>query len=284
MILVIGGTGKVGLEAVKQLAQKRALARVLVRSAQKAQEIEDLGLETIRGDLTNIAGIKAALKGVEKVFLLTPPSPNEAELKSTLVDAAIKAGVTHLVLLSGAGAAHDSAISQAQQHAKADDHLKASGLAFTILQPYFFMQNFLNQTAAIKSQGAIYGNYKNRKLAMVDTRDIAAVASACLTESGHDGRTYVISGGEAIAHAEIAEKLSAIRGKKINYVDLSSEQLMKGLTGLGYPEWLASDLTMLGEDIAEGHFAHITDVVAKVAKKKPITFEQFARDNAQAFS
>jgi len=292
MILVIGGTGKVGSELVEQLGHTKTPARVLVRSAHKAKPVEDLGLEPTMGDITNISSIEAALKGIEKVFLLTPPSANEAELKSAIIDAARNAGVRYLVLLSGAGADPNSPISQARHHAKSEDYLMASGLAFTILRPYFLMQNFYNQAGTIKgkfgggikSEGAIYGNFRNGKIAMVDTRDIATVASACLTEGGHEGKTYIITGAEAITNAEAAEKLSTVLGRKINYVDVPSEQLMTSIANMGTPEWLASDLAMLGEDIAEGHFARITDVVKKVAKKKPFTFDQFAKDNAQAFS
>jgi NAD(P)H dehydrogenase (quinone) len=190
-----------------------------------------------------------------------------------------------LVLQSGAGAARESAISQAQEHAKADDYVKASGLAFTILQPYFFMQNLLNQADAIKSQGAVYGNFRGGKLAMVDARDIAAVVVACmLGGADHEGRTYVITGSEAITHADVAHTLSTVLGKAIRYVDLPAQQFVKAVTDAGTPEWLARDLGMLGENIAAGQFARITDVVEKISKRRPSSFEQFVKDNAEAFS
>lgn len=284
MILVTGATGTVGRELVRQLVEKGAVTRVLVRTAGRAQEFQRLGVETVQGDLTDAVGMAAALRNVQTMFLLTPPSPNEAEIKSGIIDAAKKAGVRRLVLQSGAGASHNSSISQAQQHAKSEDHLKASGLACTILQPYFFMQNFLRQSAAIKSQGGIFGNYKNGRVAMVDARDIAAVATACVTEHGHEGRTYVITGSEAITHSGVAERLSAVLGRQVNYIDLSTEQLINALMSAGYPEWLANDLGELGEEIAAGRFTHTTDTVERVAKRQPIMFDQFAQDNARAFS
>jgi len=291
MILIIGGTGKVGSELVKQMAETKSPARVLVRNAEKAKKVEGLGLEVVVGDLTNLISIEDALKGIEKMFLLTPPSPNEADLKNSIIEIAKRTGVDYVVLLSGAGADLNSPISQAQQHAKSEAYLKASGLAFTILRPYFFMQNFFNQAdtikgnfgGGIKSEGAIYGNFKDGKIAMVDTRDIAAVALACLTENGHNGQTYIITGGETITNAEAAEKLSTVLGKKINYVDIPSEHLIKGMTSVGTPEWLARDLSMLGDEFASGKFANTTDVIERVTNKKPITFDQFAKDYAKAF-
>jgi len=119
---------------------------------------------------------------------------------------------------------------------------------------------------------------------MVDTRDIAAVAVACLTERGKESRTLVLTGGDAITHAQAAATLSAVLGKTINYVDVPAEQLVGALTSIGVPQWLANDLAMLGEDIVGGQFSHTTDVVEVVAKKAPFTFEQFVRDHAEVFS
>src|SRR5262249_44771064 len=114
--------------------------------------------------------------------------------------------------------------------------------------------------------------------------DIAAVSVACLAEDGHEGRTYVLTGAKAITHAEAAEKLSALLMRRIAYVDIPPPHLVQGLKSAGYPEWLASDLAKLGEQIAAGDFEHTTDVVRAVAKKNPITFDEFIRDNASSFA
>ena len=130
----------------------------------------------------------------------------------------------------------------------------------------------------------MYGNFESGQLAMVDTRDVASVAVACLMERGqHDGHTYVITGVEAITHGQAAQTLATVLGKNVEYVNLPSEHLVKAITGAGTPEWLARDLAMLGESIAAGQFAGTTDVVEKVAKRRPITFEQFVKDNIAAF-
>lgn len=283
MILVIGGTGTVGSEVVKQLAKKKAQVRVLVRNAQKEAEVKKLGLETAQGDITRLDTIEAALKGVDHVFLLTPASPTQGDQEIAVIELAKKAGVKHLVLLSAIGADAESPINLARQHAKAENHLKSSGLGYTILRPHSFMQNFLNQAGSIKAQGAFYGNYKEGRIAMVDARDIAAVAVESLTEAGHEGQTYLITGGEAITSAQAAEKLSAILGRKVTYVDIPSEGIVRSMTGMGMPDWLAGDLAKLGEVFAAGHGATTTDVVEKVAKKAPVQFDQFARDYAQVF-
>ena len=283
MILVIGGTGKVGSEVVKQLAQKKVKARILVRNAQREAEIKKLGFETALGDVTQIGTIEPALKGVEKLFLLTLASPQQSTQEIAIMDAAKKSGVKQVVLVSAMGVSSASPLTLARNHGQSEDYLKKSGLSWTILQPHSFMQNILNQAGAIKSQGAIYGNFKEGKIAMVDVKDIAAVAVAALTEPGHEGKTYVITGGEAVTYAQVADKLSAVAGKKVNYVDVPSAGLVQSMTSMGMPDWLASDMAKFGEIFAAGHGAATTDVVENVAKKKPVTVDQFLKDNAPAF-
>jgi uncharacterized protein YbjT (DUF2867 family) len=282
MILVIGGTGKVGGELVKQLSQAGVKARVLVRNAQKAEAIQKLGLETAVGDVTQIATIEPALKGVEGLFLLTAASLNQASEEIAIIDAAKKAGVKRIVLLSAIGADIQSPITLAQQHAKSEEHLKASGVSYTILRPHSFMQNLLGSAPTIK-QGALYANFKDGKIAMVDTRDIAAVALAALTQSGHEGKTYLITGGEAVSYSQLGEKLSTLTGKSVKYVDIPTSAASKAMTGFGMPEWLANDLAKLGEVFAAGHGSATTDVVEKVAKKKPVTVDEFLKEHVEAF-
>jgi uncharacterized protein YbjT (DUF2867 family) len=284
MILVIGGTGKVGSELLKQLAQKGIKAKVLVRSAQKAETVKSLGHEPIEGDFTKVSTLDNAFKGVEKLFLLTTSSSPDrwAADEIAVIKAAKKAGVKKVVLLSAVGSTLDAPITIAREHAKTEEYLKKSGLAYTILQPGGFMQNFLNMTATIK-QGAIYGNYKEGKMAFVDARDIAAVAVAALTEAGHDGQTYIITGGESLSYGEVAAKLSHATGKTVKYVDVPTEAAVKGMMGAGMPEWLSKDLAKLGEAIAAGYTGHTTDVVEKVTHKKPISLDQFFKDNVEAF-
>ncbi len=289
-ILIIGGTGKIGSPLVQQLEQKKIKAKLLLRNKDKSSQIVSPGMTTVIGDVTSVESIQSAMKGIEKIFLLISAGIEEAKIKSSIIDEAKKAGVKYMVMLSGAGANHNSAISQAHQHAKAEAQLKASGIAYTILQPYFFMQNFFNQLGGfsqagnIKSEATLYGNFNEGKIAMVDTRDIAAVAVKCLTESGHEGKTYVISGAEAISYSQAAQKLSAILGKKINYINISSEQLVQGMTSMGTPEWLSKDLALLGEDFAAGRFEQITNVVEEIAGTNPITFDKFVNDNIKVFS
>jgi uncharacterized protein YbjT (DUF2867 family) len=283
MILVIGGTGKIGREVVQKLAQAKAKTRVLGRSAQKLDEARSLGLETALGDYLDIPSVEKALAGADHLFLLTVATPSQGSEDIAVMDAAKRSGVKHIVYLSAIGADIHSPLTLGQQHGKAEEHLKSMGLGYTILQPHSFMQNLLGQAGSIKAQGSLYGNFKDGKVAMVDARDIASVAVACLTQPGHEGKTYAITGGEALSYAQVAEKFSTYLVKKVAYVDVPSEGLVKSMTGMGFPEWLAGDLAKLGEVFAAGHGSTVSDVVEKVTHQKPITLDQFIQDNLPAF-
>ena len=282
MIMVIGGTGKIGGELVKQIAQAKLKARILVRSGENVEAIQKLGLETALGDVSKIETIKAALQGVESLFLLTAPSLNMADIEIAIMDEAKKAGVKKIVLQSAMGVNFQSAQTFVHEHAESQEYLKKLGVPFTILQPSSFFQNFL-ALKSINKQGAIYGNYKDGKMGFVDAKDIASVALAALTQTGHEGKTYVITGNEALTYGEVASKVSRATGKTVKYINVSTDEAVKGMVDNGTPEWLSMDLGKSGERLAAGDMREITDVVQKVTHQKPITIDQFLTDNVEAF-
>lgn len=283
MILVTGATGKVGGEVVKQLLAKGEPVRVLARSPEKARSRFGDGVEVARGDFGDPASVAAALEGVDRLFLLPPNSPEQPAQERGAIEAAKRAGVRRVVKLSALGAAHDSPVTLARWHKEAEDALAASGLPYTVLQPGFFAQNFLASAPTIQAQDAVYSSAQG-KAAFVDVRDVAAVAVAALTEDGHEGKTYVITGPEAISYAQAAEKLSAATGRAISFVQVPDEAVRAAMIEAGLPGWYADDLVALNGVINAGWAEGVTDVVATVAKKEPISFDQFARDHAAAFA
>ena len=117
----------------------------------------------------------------------------------------------------------------------------------------------------------------------MDVRDIAAVAVEVLTGAGHEGKIYEITGPESLSYHEIADKLSAAVGVPIRYVAVPPESALDSMLKAGMPEWNAKAVTELYGVFAAGHAAKITDTIEKVTGKRPIPFEQFARDYAAAF-
>ncbi|HLL53178.1 MAG TPA: SDR family oxidoreductase [Myxococcaceae bacterium] len=283
MILVTGATGTTGSEVVKQLAAAGVQVRALVRNPQKAAGLQGSNVELVKGDLGEPGTLDAAFKGVTKLFLLTNGDPRQTELQHNAIEAAKRNGVQHVVKISALGADANSPVSLARWHAQTEQELKSSGLKWTILQPHYFMQNLMMSADTIKSQGAFYGAMKNGKVAMVDARDIAAVAVKVLTTPGHEGKTYVITGPEGLSMDEVAQKLSAVLGKPVKYVDISGEQFKQALTGAGVPEWMASDLMNMNLFFGSGAAGTPDPSAQQITGASGRTFDAFARDFSGAF-
>jgi uncharacterized protein YbjT (DUF2867 family) len=284
MILVTGGTGTTGREIIDELRGLGAEGvRALVRDPAKASFIREAGFETVAGDFDRPETLDAALAGVERALLLTPPTPKTFEFQRDFIEAARRAGVRRVVKFSAIGASANAPEGFGKWHGQAEDYLKQSGLAWTMLQPNFFMQNLLGQAQQIAAEGRIYQPVGDAKASFIDVRDIAAVAARTLVEDGHEGESYVLTGPEALSFYDVAAKLSAAAGREITYVPITPEQFRQGLLAAGLPEWLVSALERLNENLAAGRAAEVTDFIRTVGKKEPTTFDQFARDNAQAF-
>ena len=284
MILITGATGTTGREVVKELSGLGAKGvRALVRDPARANLIREAGFETVAGDFEKPETLGAALEGVERALLLTPPTPDTVTHHRGFIEAARGAGVRHVVKLSAIGADAGQPEGFGRWHGQAEELLKSSGLEWTMLRPNFFMQNLLGQARQIAATGSIFQPVGDARASFIDARDIAAVAARALTEEGHDEQTYTLTGPEALSYRDIAAKLSEASGRSVAYVPVSPEQFRAGALVAGLPEWLVDALERLNEMFASGAAAAVTDDVRRVGRKEPTTFEQFARDHAEAF-
>ena len=284
-ILITGATGNVGRELTKQLVAQEVPFRVMVRSTQKAKafyKMEDV--EVIIGDFNDAKTVADALKGINRAFLLTNSSEQAETQQLTFVELASRAGVKQIVKLSQWAADTDSPVRFLRYHAVVENKIKELGLNYTFLRPNLFMQSLLSFREMILNQGKFFAPVGNAKISMVDVRDIAAVAAAALSEDGHAGKTYNITGPEALSHQEMAKKLSQALNRQIEFVDIPPESMREALAGVGFPNWQADGLI---EDYAHyhrGEAATITADIKNVTGKPPHSLEEFARDYATVFS
>jgi len=283
MILVIGATGNIGSEATQQLVSKGADVRVLARDTAKARAVLGPKVEVVQGDLSRPDTVAAAMAGAEKLFLVTPLHLDQIAMKSAAIQAAKKAGVKHIVMSTGIGAAPDAGVEIGRWHGKNQEEVKATGIAYTFLQPTFFMQNMLMFADAIRAQGAFYLPLGDSKVSWVDARDIAEVGVVALTGAGHENKEYPITGGEAINCAGMAQTISGVLGKTVNYVDVPLAAAKEGMTAAGMPEKLADMMNELYALGPAGHLAYVADTVERVTGHPPRSFRQFAMDHAAAF-
>ena len=279
MILVTGATGKTGRELVKLLSSHRARYRVFARNADKAKAQLGNGVEVVAGDLERPDSLEAAMKGVERLFLLSSPDPGSPVLQRNALEAAKKAGVSYIVKMSAVDADPASDSRFLRLHGEMEAALVKSGLTYTCLRPHSFMQNTLGFAPTISSQGAFY-TPPSAAIPVVDVRDVAAVACSVLLENGHEGKTYLITGPEKLTYSQMGEKIEAAIGKPVRHVEVPPDAARAGMLGVGMPEWIVGGLLEL--------YAHlggeqVTRVTEQIAGKKPLTFDQFAVDHAAVF-
>jgi len=287
MILVTGATGNNGREIVRMLSRRGMPCRALVRSPKKATVLNGLpGVDIVYGDFAQPETLAPALDGIDRAALISSADPRLPELQGNFIQAAKHAGVSHIVKFSGAwsmGGADLRAWSFARWHAEAEKILEDSGLAFTHLQPNQFMQVYLRFQPTISAQGKFFAACKDSRVSPIDIRDIATVAAAVLTETGHEAKAYVLTGPESLTYTEIAEKLSAAVGKKITYVDVPLDVARKTMEESGVPKWFVDGQMEQYQVRLKGFQAEVTTTVSEVAKKPPITFDHFAQDHASYF-
>jgi uncharacterized protein YbjT (DUF2867 family) len=289
-ILVMGATGTLGGEVVKQLSSSTPAVNIKagVHSAQNVNKVKDGDkVEVVLIDYNKPETLKEALSQVDKLFLLTPDVPNAHELASNLVIEAKKAGIRHIVKQSVMGADLEADVGTFRLHRQAEKIIEQSEIPFTFLRPNEFMQNFINfHSHFIKNNNAFYLPLEDAKVSLVDVRDIAAVAVKSLTEDRsdkHNNKTYLITGPEALSYYQAAEILSSATDKKISYVNISEEEARGAMKEMGMSDWLINTISELHDYFRKGNASQVSSAVEEVTGKKPISFSQFAKDYAEAF-
>ena len=284
MILIIGATGLVGSAALAQLRARGVPVRALVRNAEKAATLAVPGVETVIGDLAHPASLDTALEGRSRVLLISPLDPRQVELQGNAVEAVRRQGPIPLVKLSGLGTALDSPLRSGRWHAQTEQHIAAAGLPCTFLHPPFFMQNLLRSASAIAAQGVLTAAMHTATIAMVDARDVAAVAVAALTTDSHMGQTYTITGPETLSFQTIARKLTVATGKRVTYQEVSLDTLRRELLAAGIPAWLVEVRMEFATALRDGYAAAVTETVQVVTGHGARTFDAFAQEHAALFT
>ena len=263
MILVIGGRSKIGAALIGELLGRGQQVRALVRAGEPTGSVPGAA-EAVTGDLADEGSLVTAMAGVEKVFLLTSPHPDAVSWHRHAIDAARRTQVQLLVRSSILGADRESPAEFIGAHTTCDRYLEDSGLPFVIVRPNLFLQNIPESTIpSIDASGTFYADAGEARISMVDTRDVAAVASRALTEPGHAGAHYDVTGPEALSYAAVAAKLTTVMGRRISYVGASDDAVRQALVGAELTEWFAGALIGLYQDYrrsgTDGYAAQVTE-------------------------
>lgn len=269
-ILVAGASGRVGRYLVEQLYQAGHQVRALTRNPAKANFPD--GVEIAQGDLTRPATLEAALEGVTGLHLITFGGDDYAPLQTgdEIVAMAEKAGVKRVTVLMGG---EKGGVEQA---------LEASSLAWTFLQPVEFMTGALDYAETIRAEGVVRQGFANRQTAIVHEADIAAVAAAALTEDGHGGKTYTITGGEVLTPLEMVKTIGATIGRDLRFIELSEAQAREQWRSEGFPEDVIEFFVWVQGNTPEIGYT-VVPTVEQVTGRPPRTFAQWAAENAEKF-
>ncbi|PKV93826.1 uncharacterized protein YbjT (DUF2867 family) [Amycolatopsis echigonensis] len=263
MILVTGATGTIGSETVRLLGPVRTLVRTPTGRPGE-----------VVGDFDRPDTLDAALRGVDTLLLI---GPAVADQQIAVLDRALAHGVRHVVRVTNHQAFADSPVARRREHARIDAHLKASGMAYTLLAPNFFMQNLLALAPEVAETGGFSGSVGDGRIGMIDARDVAAAAAVLATAPAeHAGRTYLLTGPELVTFADVAREWASVTGRAVEYRRISVEEHRAALVENGVPE--AGSNAQVFELLAQGDGAWLSDDFAAITGRAPRGLRAFLTD------
>jgi uncharacterized protein YbjT (DUF2867 family) len=282
MLLVTGATGTVGRELVRALAATDAELRVLVREPARAAGLPERA-ERLVGDLDEPATLTAAFTGADRVFLLTPGIGTRHTVHA--VAAARDAGVGHIVHLSSFNVLGDPMPAMGRWHHEREEIIRASGIPATFLRPGGFMTNALEWAPTILDAGQVIDPVGPGRFAPIDPADIAAVAALVLTQDGHEGEEYVLTGDELLTVTDQVQIIAKAIGRDIEVRPAATpaEAVAFRFPGGGPPallEALTEGFALMRADTTGLR----TDTVRRLLGRRPGTFADWCARNAAAFA
>lgn len=283
-VLVTGATGNVGSRVIQELRGRGVPVRAFVRDADRAFAALGPDVDLATGDLAERASIRAALEGVDALFLACGNVPRQVTYERNVIDDAAQAGVRRLVKLSALGAEVGSRVAFWDWHARIERHLQASGVPWVILRPRYHMSNLLGFAGTVRSAGAVFAPAEGVKVPMVDPLDVAAAAAVALRDDGHEGRTYELTGPEAITFDEVAARLSDLTGRPVRFVPVPDAAAREGLLHAGLPDWMADNIVTVFGMLREDPAAQVTGAVHALTGRRPRHLAEFLDDHATLFA
>jgi uncharacterized protein YbjT (DUF2867 family) len=275
-LLVIGALGNAGTQVLKALQARGRKVRAADIDQEKLKQTFDESVESVPFDFARPETYEAAFQGVEKMFLMRPPHITDVKrYMFPAIDAATRAGVKHVVFLSLIGIEKATFVP----HYRVEQYLKRVGLQTTFLRCSFFMQN-LNTThrQEIKERNEIFVPVGRAKTSFIDVRDIGAAAAATLTEKGHAGKNYDLTGCEGLDYWSVAQIMSEVLGRDIMYRNPNPFSFLVETVRRGIPFRYAVVMLGLYTSTRFGMAKRITNEVERLTGKKPITFRQYVQD------
>ena len=285
MIVVIGGTGNTGRALVAALSAKGLDFKCLVRDVDKARETLGADVALVQGDLDDPASLDHAFEGADKVFLDSGHGPALKQQQLNAIEAAKRAGISQFVKMSGSekGVTADGPSQIMRDHYQVEQALKASGLAWTIVQPNYFINNVMMFAPMISAVSKFMSPIApDAPIATIDVRDTADCAVAVMTEPGHEGKTYYLAGG-LITLNQLAAEFTRVLGREITLVTVPWEGAKAGMEKQGMPDWLIAHFGGIAAFVSGGGMGATSDWIEKLSGHAPRTLGAFIEERKAAF-
>jgi uncharacterized protein YbjT (DUF2867 family) len=271
-LAVTGSTGWLGGLVARDLAERGVAQRLLVRDAARAPQLP--GAVTHVCTYADGGSARAALDGARTLFMVSAAENVDrlAEHKA-FVDAAADAGVRHVVYVSFFGAAPDATFTLARDHAATEEHLRASGMAWTFLRDNLYLEFVPHMTG---DDGVIRGPAGDGRAAVVTHEDIARAAVAVLLDPGrHAGATYDLTGPESITLTEAARTYSEVTGRPVTFHDETLEEAYASRETYGAPRWQVDAWVSTYAAIRAGELDGVTDDVERLTGRRPLSLREY---------
>lgn len=284
MILVTGATGRVGYHLMELLADAGTEATAMVRVEARAAD-----LPGATGHL--VASLEdpppaSVLREFDRVFLLSPAHQEQAAVETVFIDALVAAGHRpHVVKMAADGFVDPGCeVRFMRSHRDVALHLDATGLPATYLAPSLYMETLLDAAGTIREEGVIRAPAGRGRAGFVAAHDVAAVAARVLTSLGHEDATYVLTGPEALGYADVAERVSEVFARQVDYENQTARRARKAMLDSGLDPWAADGRLELFEWIRQGGADTVTTAVREVTGADPRPIEDWLGDARAGFT
>jgi NAD(P)H dehydrogenase (quinone) len=280
MIAVTGATGALGGRVAAGLAAAGVPLRLVVRDPARAPSLD--GAEVVGGaSYADGEAMRRAFDGADTVFLVSAGEDiDRVSLHRSAVDAAAAAGVERIVYTSFAAAKPDTVFTFGRDHFHTEEHIKGSGLAWTFLRDNIYL-DYMPFFAG--DDGVIRGPAGDGRAAVVARDDIARAAVAVLTEDGHSGAAYDMTGPEALTLYEAAEQVAQAAGRPVTYVPETLEEARASRAPSGAPDWEIEGWVTSYLSIAAGELERVSDDIERLTGRPPMTLREFLHDNPDSY-
>jgi NAD(P)H dehydrogenase (quinone) len=280
LIGVTGATGGIGGRVARRLAELGVEQRLIVRDASRAPQLDGAEVVEVEG-YADGESMRRGFDGVDRLLLVSAAESARRQAEhASAIDAAADAGVEQVVYTSFLSAAPDCEFTFGRDHWHAEERIKARGLGYTFLRDSIYL-DFIPLFAG--EDRVIRGPAGDGRLAPVARDDVADVAAIALTEDGHVGQSYPMTGDESMTLAEAAATLSRVAGVEVRFVDETKEEARESRKPSGAPDWMIEGWITTYSQIATGEMDIVADTVKRVTGHAPVRLEEFLRGNPDSW-